>query len=72
MARIKEEKIIVRFSVLLGDGENLESNLVDEDIKNEIEQLAQDMVLNKLSLQNSEIRLLVETTLENTTTVLNT
>jgi hypothetical protein len=72
MARIKEEKIIVRFSVLLGDGENLESNLVDEDIKKEIEQLAQDMVLNKLSLQNSEIRLLVETTLENTTTVLNT
>jgi hypothetical protein len=72
MARIKEEKIIVRFSVLLGDGENLESNLIDEDIKKEIEQLAQDMVLNKLSLQNSEIRLLVETTLENTTTVLNT
>ena len=72
MARIKEEKRIVRFSVLLGDDENLESNLIDEDIKKEIEQLAQDMVLNKLSLQNSEIRLLVETTLENTTTVLNT
>lgn len=71
MAKIKEEKIIVKFSVLLGDNETFDDLLVDNLIKEEITQLAQNIVEEKLAQQNSNIRLLVETTLENTTTIVN-
>lgn len=60
MAKIREEKIIVKFSVLLKDDQELNLELINEDLREELEQLAKVHIENQLVLSKTDVNVLVE------------
>jgi hypothetical protein len=60
MAKIKEEKVVIKFSVLLKDDQDLNIELIDEELRKELELLAKSHIETQLALNELEINVLVE------------